>query len=100
MKRFMVGLLVSLLVLGAAASGSYAEQCGCGGHMAKGGTDEGMHRGPHMVGGGDGFMRHSPGEMHFLWRKLMSLDLTDKQKGAIKEVRSKSMKETIKRGQT
>jgi Spy/CpxP family protein refolding chaperone len=97
MKRFVVCLLASLLVLGAAASGAYAEQCGCGGHMAKSGMVGGIHRGPRMVGGGDGFMRHSPGEMHFLWRKLMSLDLTEKQKGAMKEIKSRSMKESIKK---
>ena len=97
MKRFVVGLLAIVLVLVAAASGSYAEQCGCGRDMAKSGMDEGIHRGPHTVGRGDGFMRRSPGERHFLWRKLMSLDLTEKQKGAIKEIKSRSMKEAIKK---
>jgi Spy/CpxP family protein refolding chaperone len=97
MKRMLIGFLSSFLFLVAAANGSYAGPCACGSHMAQGGMDEGMDRGPRMAGPGIGFMQDSPEAMHFLWQRLMSLDLTEKQKEAIKEVKSRALKETIKK---
>jgi Spy/CpxP family protein refolding chaperone len=97
MKRLVTVLFSGFLFLAATANGAYAEPCACGGHMAQGGMDEGMHRGPRMAEGGKEFMNGSPEAAHFMWRKLMSLDLSEKQKTALKEIKRRTMKETIKK---
>jgi Spy/CpxP family protein refolding chaperone len=97
MKRLWIGFLFSFLFLVAAANWSYAGPGVYDSHMAQGGMDAGMHRGPWMAGPGKGFMNDSPGAMHFLGRELARLDLTEKQKDTVKEIRSRVLKETIKK---
>ncbi len=98
MKKLMSGIIAGFLFLVVASQVSYAEQCGCAGQMLRGGSQMGMSIGPRMMHQGPEFMGGMPGRGHFLWHKLMRLGLTDKQKDAIKAIRSRVEKETIKKG--
>ncbi len=86
----MIGVLTGLMFLGVASQRSYADPCGCGNEM-------GMHRGEQMMHHGPGFRGGSPWARHFLWEKLMGLGLSDKQRDALKAIRSRVAKETIKK---
>ena len=86
MKKMMIGILTGFLLLGIAAAPSFAAQCGCGEPLM----------GPGMMHGGPGFTEGSP-QGHFLWKKLMALNLTDKQKDALKGIRERVEKEAIKK---
>ncbi len=85
----MIGVLTGFLFLGAASHSSFAEQCGCGGEM-------GTHMGPRMMHRGPGF-RDGLRAGHFLWKKLMGLGLSEKQIDALKAIRSRVVKDTIKK---
>ncbi len=96
MKKIMMGVLMgffSLLLVAAVSQISYAEQCGCNGHLGKGGMEESM---PMMHHGGE-FMKNHPEAMRLLWRNLMAVGLDEKQKDAIKAIQSRVMKDTIKK---
>jgi len=93
MKRVLGGLLLCFMVLVFASRYSYADTCGpCAGS----GRDSQAAGMPMMAP-----MGHHGGDMmrrgHHLWRALMSLGLDEKQKEAIREIRSRMMKDTIKK---
>lgn len=95
MKKLMIGVFTGLLLLGAGSYG-YAEQCGCAGPMGGRGMEYGRSM-PRMMHHGRGFMYGSPERDHFLWRKLMGLGLSEQQKDALKAIRSRVIKDTIKK---
>ncbi len=88
MKKMMIGVLSGLLFLAMLPLQSYADPWGCGGQGGGGGREMGMmHRGPASM----------EGVPHFLWQNLMRLDLSDKQKEALKAIKIRVTKETIRR---
>jgi Spy/CpxP family protein refolding chaperone len=93
MKRFVMILFLCVALLGFYAQNSFADAH----HAGKGekstcacemGMPDGMHDG-HM-----GKMMH---KRHIMWKHLMALDLSDKQREAVKEIRSKVEKDTIRK---
>jgi len=95
MKRLMIGVVAGLLLLGAGSYG-YAEQCGCGGQMGRDGMEEGRPM-PWMMHHGEGFRHGSPKGDHFLWHKLMGLGLSEQQKDALKAIRFRVIKDSIRK---
>ena len=89
MKKMMIVVLAGLTFLGVASQRSYADPCGCGGMGMPGGRQM-MHQGP-------GLRHGSHGGGHFLWKKLMGLGLSDQQIDALKEIKSRVTKDTIKK---
>jgi Spy/CpxP family protein refolding chaperone len=89
MKKLMIVAITGLMFLGLASQRSYADPCGCG--------EKGMHGEPRMMHHGQDFRGGSPEARHFLWKKIMALDLNDKQKDALQAVRSRVVKDTIKK---
>jgi len=85
MKKMMIVVLTGLMFLGLASQRSYADQCGCGAM--------GMHGGPRMMHHDHG----SRGAHDFLWKKLMGLGLSDQQTDALKAIRIRVTKDTIKK---
>jgi len=85
MKRMMIVVLSGLMFLGMASHRSYADPCGCGGM--------GMHGGPQMMHRGWG-SRHGK---QVMWKKLMGLGLSDQQMDALRAIRSRVTKDTIKK---
>ena len=91
-KKMMVGMLSGFLFLAMGPHQSFADQRGCG---CRGGGDReiGMHGGPsmhHGRGAGEGLPR-------VLWKELMRLDLSDKQRDAFAAIRSRVMKDAIRK---
>lgn len=94
MRRILVVVFLGFLFLVFASYNSYAEMCGCMGKMG-----EGMHgKGMHMMGG----MQHRgmgmTGAGHPMWRALKGIGLDEKQKEAIREIKDRLMKDTIRKG--
>lgn len=93
MRRFVTGLFLCVALLGFYAQNSFAdahhagkgEKCACEHDM---GMPDGMHHG-HM-----GNMMH---KRHMMWKHLMALDLSDKQREAIKEIRNTVEKDSIRK---
>ena len=94
MNKSMIGILTVFLFLVAASHVSYAEQCGCAGYPGRAGQGGGMSMTRWTMHHGPGF---TDGSGRFLWQKLKRLDLSDKQKDALKAIRSKVTKDTIKK---
>ncbi|HET6515459.1 MAG TPA: Spy/CpxP family protein refolding chaperone [Thermodesulfovibrionales bacterium] len=109
MKRVMVVLFLGFLFVVFGGAYSYAQMCGC-----VEGMGEGMGGGMPMMGGMKhqnmgmmGEMKHEcmgmgmsggmMGEDHPMWRHLMGLRLDEKQKDAIREIKGRLLKETIKK---
>jgi Spy/CpxP family protein refolding chaperone len=88
MKRVLGGLLLSALFLVSAPYSSYAGTCDCAG--------PGMHE---EVMSAMGRMKHQDMGMkrpgHRMWVQLRRLNLDEKQKAAIRDIRSKFMKDAI-----
>ncbi len=82
MKRISVGLLSGLLFLVLASSVSFAQMCSPAG--------EGM---ASMHHDGRGMMKKD----HYLWRRLAGLGLDEKQMAAVKEIRSRVAKESVRK---
>ncbi len=94
MRRLLFGLSLGLMFLFIGAYASYAEEmCGCMGKMR-----EGMHeRGMPMM---EGMKHHGAGIMgreHGMWGRLKDLDLSDAQKEAIRDIKSREAKDTIRK---
>ncbi len=82
MKRIFVGFLSGFLFLVLASSFSFAQMSGpAGGGMVP------MHH------DGKGMMKRD----HHLWRRLASLGLDEKQMAAVKEIRSRVAKESVRK---
>jgi Spy/CpxP family protein refolding chaperone len=92
MKRILVGLLSGFLVLVFASHYSSAQTCGPS-VGSRSGFMEGMPMMSPMRHAGMGMMRKE----HHLWRSLMSLGLDEKQREAIKEIKSRVIKDTIRK---
>jgi len=93
MKRVLVGLLLGSLVLVFASQYSSAQTCGPSAGPVGGFRAEGMPMMSTMWHHGRGMM----GRGHHLWRSLMSLGLDEKQMEAVREIKSRVMKDTIRK---
>ncbi|MEW6002351.1 MAG: periplasmic heavy metal sensor [Nitrospirota bacterium] len=97
MRNFVSIMLFVLVTLMFGASNLSAQACGCIDRMG------GMHDGDMSMMGGmmGGMGRHGMMQgidaNHPLWRMLMNLGLDSEQKEALKEIKSRVMKETIKK---
>ena len=93
MKRVLVGVLSGFLLLVVASPYSYAQMCGCG----PAGWPAGGSRGEHMSP-----MWHDRAGMkmerhHRLWHMLAGLGLDEKQKEAIREIKSAASKDDVRK---
>ncbi len=89
MKKMMIVVFAGLLFVGLAFHRSYAEPCGCG--------EMGMHEGPQMKHHGWGLSHGSMGARQFMWKKLMGLGLSDQQMDALRAIKTRVAKDTIKK---
>ena len=99
MKRVKVALLLVFLLVIVSAGSSYAQMCGCMDRMGEG-MQHGMHMGGEMKHHGmeeRGGMMGMKGEDHPMWQHLKGLGLDEKQKEAVRAIKSRAMKEMIKR---
>jgi Spy/CpxP family protein refolding chaperone len=93
MKRLLVGMFLGLLSVIFLSHNSYAETCGPIGDYGRGCRDEGMHMAPPpMRSPVMNIMEEIPGAEH-----LMGLGLDEKQIEAIKEIKSKAIKDAIRK---
>ncbi len=96
MKKVLFVLVCSVILMPFWVSHSDAQMCGCmgermhGGGMMGGMTHEGMGM-MHEMGGG---MR---GGDHPMWRMLKGLNLDDQQRETLKAIKSRVMKEMIRK---
>lgn len=95
MKKQMVISIVAVVMMFVGAYNSYAEMRGYKGNP--GDVKEGLPMMPPMRHDGMGIMEGMPEAEHPVWQHLMSLGLDEKQREAIKEIKSKVMKEMIKK---
>lgn len=93
MKRILAGFMLGFLALVFVPQYSYAETCGSSDGPGRGFREEGMPMMSPMQHDGMRMMRRG----HHLWRSLMSLGLDEKQREAIKEIKSRVMKDTIRK---
>jgi Spy/CpxP family protein refolding chaperone len=93
MKKQLIISLFTAAIVFAGAYNSFAEMCGCTDNPRDAIRKEGM---PPMRGMQHPGMGMMDGE-HPMWRDIMVLGLDEKQKEAIKEIKSRGMKEMIKR---
>ncbi len=97
MKRSLISIFVGIIFVAALALNAQAQQmCGC---MGEGGMEGMGHPGMGMMHGmggmqGGGMMMD---DGHPMWKHLKCLGLDDKQMAALKALRSKTMKEMIKK---
>lgn len=100
MRKSLISIFFGIIFIAAAALTAQAQMCGCmggkGGGMQEGGMMEGMgHQGMGMMHGmGGGMMMDDD---HPMWKQLTSLGLDDKQRDALKALRSKTMKDMVKK---
>ncbi len=93
MRKVSVSLLFGILFLAFVSSSSYADL-----HDSKVKIEKGRHEEcSTMVGG----MKHQHAGMrrhgHCIWRSLMGLGLDENQKETLREIRSRVMKDTIRK---
>ncbi len=97
MRKTLISIFFSFIFVSALSLNSYAH-CGCMGEPGegmRGGMMEGMeHQGMSMMHGMGGMMM---GGDHPMWQHLMGLGLDEKQKEALKALRSKMMKDMTKK---
>jgi Spy/CpxP family protein refolding chaperone len=103
MRKSLVSIFFGFIIIAALVSNVQAQMCGCmgekSGGMQEGGMMGGMwHQDMGMMHGMGGM--HGGGMMmdddHPMWKHLKSLGLDDKQKDALKALRSKTMKDMAK----
>ena len=104
MRKSLASIFFGFIFIAALVSNAQAQMCGCMGEK-----DGGMQAGAMMGGMGhqDMGMMHGMGGMQGcamimgddnpMWKHLMSLGLDDKQKDALKALRSKTMKDMLKK---
>jgi Spy/CpxP family protein refolding chaperone len=98
MKRVFVGLFLSFLSLIFLSHNLHAEMYDPIGNPERGCQDEGIHMMPApMRPPGIGIMEGIPEADHLMWKHVTGLGLDEKQREAIKEIKSKVIKETIKK---
>jgi Spy/CpxP family protein refolding chaperone len=93
MKRILAVILLGFLVLVIASHYSSAETCDPSAGPVGGFRAEGMPMMSTMWNHDRGVM----GRGHHLWRSIMSLGLDEKQMEAVREIKSRVMKDTIKK---
>jgi Spy/CpxP family protein refolding chaperone len=112
MKKGLISVVVGLIFIVASALDAGAQMSGCMG----GGMGGGMQGGGMMGGMGGGMqggmgqkrmgMMHGAGGMqgegmmdddHPMWKHLMSLGLDDKQQDALRAIKSKAMKDAVRK---
>ena len=96
MKRVKIALLLVFLLVLFGAGSSYAQMCGCMDRMGEG-MQHGMHMGGEMKHHGMEGMGGMMGEDHPMWKHLVGLGLDEKQREAVKSIKSKEMKDMIKK---
>ena len=96
MRKGLVVIFFGFVLVAALALNAEAQMCGC--------KDEkgGMHKGGMMGGmGHQGMGMEDHGAMmddgHHLWKQLMDLGLDEKQTEALKVIRSKTVKDMLKK---
>ena len=99
MRKILIVVFFGFTFICALSLNAYAQMCGCmggsGGGM-RGGMMGGMeHQGMSMMHGMGGMMMDDD---HPMWKHLMGLGLDEKQKEALKALRSKMMKDMAKKG--
>lgn len=97
MKRLLVGLFLALLLMIFLSHNSYAETRGPICDPGRGCRDEGMHMAPPPMRLHGMAIEGIPGADHLMWEHLMELGLDEKQREAIKEIKSKVIKEAIRK---
>ena len=104
MRKSLVSTLFGFIFIAALVSNAQAQMCGGmgekGGCMQEGGMMGGMgYQGMGMMHGMGGMHGGAMmmGDDHPMWKLLMGLGLDDKQKDALKALRSKTMKDMVKR---
>jgi len=95
-KRVKIALLLVFLLVLFGAGSSYAQMCGCMDKMGEG-MQHGMSMGGEMKHHGMEDMGGMMGEEHPMWKHLMGLGLDEKQREAVKSIKSKEMKDMIKK---
>jgi Spy/CpxP family protein refolding chaperone len=93
MKRVLAGILLGFLVLVFASHDVSAQTCCTSAGSGGGFSEEGMPMMSPMRHDGRGMI----GREHHFWRALMSLSLDEKQREAVREIKSRVMKDTIRR---
>jgi len=96
MKRVRVAFLLVFLLVIFSAGSSYAQMCGCMGKMGEEMHGDMPMRGEMRHHGMEG-MGGMMGEDHPMWQHLKGLGLDEKQKEAVRAIKSRAMKEMIKR---
>lgn len=86
MRKSLVSMFFGFIFIAAMVSNAQAQMCGCMGEKGGGMQAGGMQ--------GCGMMMD---DNHPMWKHLMSLGLDDKQKDALKALRSKTVKDMIKK---
>jgi Spy/CpxP family protein refolding chaperone len=100
MRKSLISIFLGSIFITALAMNAHAQQmCGCGDGYG-GGMRDGMmecrgHQGMGMMHGMGGGMMMDDG--HPLWKYLMNLGLDEKQIDALKALRSRTMKDMIKK---
>ena len=98
MKRLLVGIFLCLQSVIFLSHNSYAETCGPIGDPGRGCRDEGMHMAPPpMRPPVMNIIEGIPGAEHLMWEHLTGLGLDEKQREAIKEIKSRVIKEAIRK---
>jgi Spy/CpxP family protein refolding chaperone len=98
MKKVSVGLFLGLLVTFFLSYNAHAEMRGPIGDPGEGCRDKGMHMmPPPMRPPVMGIMEGIPEADHLMWECLTYLGLDGKQREAIKEIKNKVVKATIKK---
>lgn len=96
MKKILVGLVFSFLLVVFGSHNSYAEKCDCAGRSADGMYEEGPPMMPFMKHHCKGMMQEMSGHEHPMWKRLMGLKLDEKQREAINDIKSGVMKEIVR----
>ncbi len=98
MRKVLVSLMSGFILVAASSLNAYAQMWGGMGGPGmgmRGGMMEGMeHQGKGMMCGMGGMMMD---DEHPMWKHIMGLGLDEKQKEALKALRSKTMKEMAKK---
>ena len=103
MRKSLISIFFGIIFIAALALTAQAQMCGCmgekGGGMQECGMMGGMgHQGMGMMHGMGGMREGTMmDDDHPMWKHLMGLGLDDKQKDALKALRSKTMKDMVKK---
>lgn len=97
MKKISISLFLGFLLMVLASHDCYAEIRGPISDIESSFQEEGMPMASPMRHRGMEMIEVMPGGQHAIWKYLMDLGLGDKQKAEVKEIKSRVMKEMIKK---